>query len=329
MQTPDFEGGRINILVTPPVTEAHKAQLTAACPDGLFRYVPAKEATPADVEHAEVIIGNIPRELLAYCKRLKFLQLNFAGTDGFPEAMPEGAQLANASGAYGLAISEHMLGMLFAVIKKLYLYHDNQRESRWHDEGGVTSVYGSVVLSVGMGDIGGEFLKKCRALGAYTIGIRRTQREKPEYADEVHTLDALDELLPRADVVALSLPSSPETDGLMDARRLALMKRGAVLINVGRGSAVDGFALAEAANAERIHAALDVTNPEPLPEDHPLWTARNVHITPHISGFFHLEETLNRIIRISAENLRRYAAGEPLLNLVDAETGYRRVENRA
>ena len=319
----------MNILVTPPVNETHRALLESAWPGAEFSYIRSKELTHADVLAADAIVGNVPPTFLAGAERLRFLQLGSAGTEGFPEALPAGAKLANASGAYGLAISEYMLAQLFAILKKHYIYYDNQRESLWRDEGPVTSVYGATVLSVGMGDIGGEFLKKCKALGAHTIGVCRSAHEKPEFCDELYTLADLDGLLPRADAVALSLPASPETVGLMDARRLGLMKPGAALINVGRGSAIVTDDLIEAASAGRVRAALDVTDPEPLPPEHPLWRTPNVYITPHISGFFHLEETLNRIIRIGAENLRRLRMGEELLNLVDPETGYRKAENRA
>lgn len=319
----------LNILVTPPVNEAHKQMLESACPGGRFTYIPAREVTRENVLAADVIIGNVPHALLKDADKLRLLHLNSAGADGYPEVMPKNAVLTNSSGAYGLAISEHMLGMTLAVIKKLYLYHDNQREANWHDEGGVTSLEGAVVLSVGMGDIGGDFTRKCKALGSYTIGIRRTVREKPDYADEMHSLDELDGLLPKADVVALSLPSGAETNGIMDERRLRLMKRGAVLVNVGRGKAIDTEALARVCSEGLIKAALDVTDPEPLPKDHPLWHTPGVHITPHISGFFHLPQTLDRIISIGAENLKRLCANEPLLNVVDGKTGYRREENRA
>ena len=318
-----------NILVTPPVNEKHKAMIEAACPGGEFRWVLRENVKEEDVKYADVIIGNIPLDLVGKCENLKLLHLNMAGADGYPERMPEGAILANSSGAYGLAISEHMLGMLLSIKKKLYNYHANQLHSLWQDEGGVTSIEDAVVLSVGMGDIGGEFTRKCKLLGAYTMGIRRTVREKPEWLDELHTLSELDELLPKADVVALSLPSGPDSNGLMDERRLRLMKPGAVLINVGRGKAIVTDALQKVCCEGRIYAALDVTDPEPLPADHPLWNTPNVYITPHISGFFHLPQTLDRIIKISAENLRRFTAGEPILNRVDAATGYRREEDRA
>lgn len=318
-----------NILVTVPVNDKNRAVIEGACPGGNFSYIPAKELTANDVADKQVILGNIPRELVKECASLKLLHLNMAGADGYPELMPDGAALTNSSGAYGLAISEHMLGMLLGIIKKLYIYHDDQTAAVWRDEGPVSSIEDAVVLSVGMGDIGGEFTRKCKALGAYTMGIRRTLREKPEYLDELHSLSELDSLLPRADAVALSLPTSPESVGLMDERRLRLMKQGAVLINVGRGRAIVTDALVKVCEEGRIFAALDVTDPEPLPPDHPLWHTRNVHITPHISGFFHLQKTLDRIIGIAAENLRRFVNGGELLNRVSAQTGYRVENNRA
>ncbi len=319
----------IKVLVTLPVKQKHIDKLTAVCPEADIRFVPSKELTAKDVEDIDVSIGNIPHALVPEAKRLKLLHLGSAGTDGYPELMPEGALLTNSSGAYGLAISEHMLGMALAVIKKLYPYYDNQRESLWHDEGGVTSLEDACVLSVGMGDIGGDFVRKCKALGSYTIGIRRVLREKPDHVDEMHTLNELDELLPRADIVALSLPSGKDTDGLMDERRMRLMKPGALLINVGRGRAIVTEDLVKVCSEGRIKAALDVTDPEPLPAEHPLWHTPNVYITPHISGFFHLPQTLDRIVDIGAENLRRLVSNEPLLNLVDGATGYRVQTGRA
>ncbi|MBO4384868.1 MAG: D-2-hydroxyacid dehydrogenase [Clostridia bacterium] len=318
-----------NILVTIPVSDEQLKAFKSACPDGVFTVIPKEKLDARAVADKEIIIGNIPLALVPECKKLRLLELNMAGTDGYPELMPEGAVLVNSSGAYGLAISEHMLGMLLAIKKKLYLYYDNQKEAVWRDEGTVTGIEDAVVLSLGMGDIGGEFTRKCKALGAYTIGVRRTVREKPDYADEMHTLDDIDQLLPRADVVALSLPSGDATRGLMDERRLRMMKKGAVLINVGRGSAIKTDDLVRVLNDGHIYAALDVVDPEPLPADHPLWKARNVFITPHISGFFHLKQTLERIVAIAEENLKRFSQGEPLLNVVDSETGYRGCGNRA
>lgn len=171
----------------------------------------------------------------------------------------------------------------------------------------MTSVWGSATLVVGLGDIGGEYAKRMKALGSYTIGVRRTPGEKPEYLDEIYTTDSLDELLPRADFVALSLPNSPSTYHIMDERRLGLMKPGAYLLNVGRGSAIDGDALCRALKEGRLGGCrVDVTDPEPLPGDHPLWDAPRMVITPHISGQYHLKETFERIVRIAGRIWRSF-----------------------
>ena len=303
-------------------------RLKKACPEAAFTFLHGNRPEREQLENAEIIIGNIPSGDLQYCRNLKFLQLSMAGSDTFAGKVPENVLLANSSGAYGLAISEHMLGMLLMLTKKLYLYRDNQNEAVWHDEGNVTSIFGSRVLTVGLGDIGGEFAKRCKSLGAYNIGIRRTMRSCPEFMDEMHTLDELDSLLPSADVVALALPNSEASRHLMNEARLRSMKRGAILLNVGRGSAVDTDALVKVLNEGLIMAGIDVTDPEPLPKEHPLWHCPGIIITPHISGYYHLRHTQDTIIEIAACNIENYMNGRPIRNLVDRITGYRAVENR-
>ena len=317
----------MNIIVTIPVEPRHIDLLKAACPEGKFYFT---NGSPDDalLERAEVVIGSVAAERLPLCKSLRFLQLSMAGSDTYAKIVPENVLIANASGAYGLAISEHMLASALMLMKKLHLYRDNQNENLWRDEGGVTSIEDARVLVVGLGDIGGEFAKRCTALGAYCIGIRRSLREMPAYIKEQYTLDALDELLPAADVVALALPQSDASRGLFNEERLRLMKPGTILLNVGRGSAVDTDALARVLNEGRISASVDVTDPEPLPAEHPLWKCKNCLITPHISGFYHLRQTHDRIVQIAAENLRAYVNGETLSNLVDRSTGYRENLNR-
>ena len=153
--------------------------------------------------------------------------------------------------------------------------------------------------------------------------MRRTDANKPEYIDELCLTQELDHVLPRADVLAMALPGTPETKHILDARRIAMLKNGAILLNVGRGSAIDLDALADAIEHRGIRAGLDVTDPEPLPPEHRLWTLEHALITPHVSGYFHLPETLNRMVRIAAENISRCRAGRPYLNAVNLETGYR------
>ena len=247
--------------------------------------------------------------------------------DGYLDGcLPKEATLTNATGAYGLAISEYMLAVWMELIKKLHAYRDVQCTNTWKDLGPVTSVWNSTVLVLGLGDIGGEFAKRAKALGARVIGVRRKGTDKPDFVDELILTEKLDEYLPLADCVAITLPGTKETKGMFNAERIAKMKDGAVLLNVGRGMIVDSDALFDALESGKLSgAAVDVTDPEPLPAEHPLWQQENAVITPHVSGGFHLPETHDRIIRIMAENLSAFCAGKPLRNVVDFETGYRKL----
>ncbi len=318
----------LNVLVAMPTEPEHETILKGACESADITFTHGGEISEGAVKNADVIIGNVPLELLRKSDRLRFLQLNMAGSDAYAGKLREGVLLANASGAYGLAISEHMLGVTLMLMKKLYLYRDNQNVSLWHDEGRVTSLDGANVLVVGMGDIGGMYAEKCHLLGAKCTGIRRNPRLKPYYVDDVFTLDSIDTLIPEADVIALTLPNSEESRYLMNRERLFMMKKGAILLNVGRGNAIVTDALVEVLNEGHILAGVDVTDPEPLPREHPLWKCPNIIVTPHISGYYHLKQTHDRIIEIAAENLKRFSNGEPLLNSVNAATGYRELENR-
>ena len=188
-------------------------------------------------------------------------------------------------------------------------------ERRWHDVGRALSVRGSTMLVVGTGDIGSHFASICKAMGANTLGVRRDPTRTAEGIDRMYGFDMLDSLLPRADVVALSVPAADDTYHLMDARRFSLLKSTAVLINAGRGTAVDALALDRVLSEDQLHgAAIDVTDPEPLPVGSPLWNEPHCLITPHVAGGNHLEVTERRIIDIALENVRRYVAGEPLTN---------------
>lgn len=328
-------------LVTIPTGERHRNLLQQAAPGWEFRFrgtdtlvcapqeaLPGQPVTQEDVDWAQVILGNVPAAMLHGSPALEWLQTNSAGVEPYiqPGVLAGDTLLTNATGAYGLAIAEHMLGMLLELFKKLELYRDAQKSGAWQSQGAVKAVYSSTVLVLGMGDIGGEFAARCKALGAKVIGVRRSPRPCPEYADEVHLLEDLDSLLPHADVVAITLPGTDATRGLMSRERLAKMKEGAVLLNVGRGFIVDTEALCDA--LERGHlsgAGVDVTDPEPLPPTHRLWNIPTAVVTPHISGFYHLRETHERIVGIFLENLRHFQAGEPLRNLVDFATGYRKL----
>ncbi len=314
------------ILVVLPVDDSQKRLLEEQM-EAEFLYCAPDAVTEEQIRNVNVIIGNISPEIVKKAENLELLQLNTAGTEGFtaPGVLRKGARLTNASGAYGLAISEHLLGMLLTLQKKLHVYRDQQKEHVWRDRGPVQSIWNSTTLVVGLGDIGGEFAGKMKALGSYVIGIRRTAGEKPDCADEIDTAENLDRYLGRADIVALCVPGSPSTYHLMNAERFAALKKGAILLNVGRGGAIDPDALfAALRDGTLAGCGIDVTDPEPLPETSPLWDCENLLITPHVSGGFHLRETFERIVRIAARNLRALKNGETLVNEVDFATGYRK-----
>lgn len=314
----------MKILVVLPLNERQREKLEKNFWHMEFIYCPPESVTRETLVGVEVILGNVPPQILKSAHSLKWLQLNNAGTEGYCDgALPKDVVLTNATGAYGLAISEHMVGVLFELQKKLNLYCLNQSAHTWKNEGHVKVIQGSRVLVIGMGNIGTMFAQKMKALGCKTVGIKRRDGRKPEGVDDLYTMERLEQQLPRADIVAMSLPGNKDTYHLMNRERIGLMKKGAVLLNVGRGTTLDTEALLEALQEGRLAgAALDVTDPEPLPEDHPFWDMKNVIITPHISGGFALPETLEQILDICIANLECYLVKRPLRNVVDFKTGY-------
>lgn len=316
-----------NILVLIPVNERHKAYLESKAPEAIFTYRRPSFVTKEEVDAAHIIIGNPPLSFLDAKDQLEWLQLQSAGADAYAkeEVVGKHTLLTNSTGAYGLAIAEHMIGMILMLYKKLNLYREGQREEEWTHLGEVRSIYGSKTLVIGAGDIGGEFAKRMKSLGSYTIGIRRTKGEVPDYLDEMYLLEDLERLLPEVDIVAVSLPNTKETYQLINEERLNLMKPNAVILNVGRGTSIDTEALCNALErGQLLGAGLDVTDPEPLPKGHRLWKMENVILTPHVSGGYSLPETLERIVSIAGENLEAFLANQPLNNIVDFQTGYRK-----
>ncbi|MBR2812924.1 MAG: D-2-hydroxyacid dehydrogenase [Solobacterium sp.] len=276
----------------------------------------------SDVLDADVILGNLPTDVIRRCTNLKWLQLDSAGANNY-SFLGDDVILTNASGAYGEAISEHMLAAMLMGLKNLGRYYDMQKEHESYNLGSVRTISCLKVLSVGMGDIGSSFAQKLSLLGAEVYGVRRSVHDVPDYVKGMYTMKNMDDILPECDVVALSMPETPETIRMFDEARLRRMKKDAILVNVGRGSAVDTDALFRVMRDGHLAAAcLDVTDPEPLPKNHPLWTADRVYITPHISGRFNAEVTYDKVLAIFEKNLKHYLNGEPLENVVDKKIGY-------
>ena len=313
------------ILVVIPVREEHRELLEEAAPGNHFVYSSIREVSREQVQEADIILGNVPADKIGASKKLQWLQLNSAGADAYTGQgiLDENTVVTTANGAYGKTVSEHMFAMLLAMQKKLHLYRDSQNKHIWDEHGTVTSIADSTVLIFGMGDIGRHFAKMAHALGAYVIGVKKSPGNCPEYIDEPHLMKDCRELLPHADVVVSFLPSTPETRGLFDKELFHLMKPGAFFLNGGRGDAVCTEDLCDVLDEGRLAGvALDVTKPEPLPADHRLWDYPNVFITPHVSGFYHLPETLDKVVNICTENLKRYMQGQKLRNIMDFQAGY-------
>lgn len=310
----------MNVLVLLPLTEAQRATLESGAPDAAYTYATKLDVTDEQIAAAEVIVGNLDPARLPAARSLRLLQLNSAGYDKYsaPGTVPEGAALTCAVGAYGQAVSEHMFAMILAMMKHLDGYRDDGRGHLWTDRGQVTTFAGAQVLVLGAGDIGTHFAKLAGSFGAHVTGVRRRVGEVPEGFDAIRSMDDLPDLLPAADVVVSFLPSSPATRGLADASFFARCKPGSYFANGGRGDLVVQADLIAALESGQIAgAALDVTTPEPLPADDPLWDAPNIFITPHVAGQFHLPTVLTNIAAITADNLARLQAGEPLRNLVE------------
>jgi phosphoglycerate dehydrogenase-like enzyme len=255
-----------------------------------------------------------------------------AGTEWIPGAMGPHVTICNAHGAHNISTGEWTLSAIFAMLKYIPLYLDVQSSGEWKRRFEAPAHYaritgdtqphyppvmqeeltGRSVLLVGYGAIGKEIERMLVPFAADITRIARTARENPK----VYPIKELDKLIPQAQIIVLILPSTTETRHLISTRQLELMKQGTLLVNAARGPVVDTDALVQALNAGHIRAALDVTDPEPLPLEHPLWKCPNLLITPHIGGSS--TQFAPRSIKTAELELRRYIAGEPLFNVVQA-----------
>jgi phosphoglycerate dehydrogenase-like enzyme len=241
--------------------------------------------------------------------RLRLVQLLSAGAEQFVGRLPDGVVLCNARGAHTPATAEWAVTAALAALRDLPAFVRLQDEGRWASHT-ARSMVGAKVLVVGAGDIGRTIGRMLAGFDVQLTYVARHAREG------VHRTDDLPRLLPEADVVVLIVPVTPETTGLADSRFLAAMKDGALLVNAARGVVVDTDALLAELTSGRLRAALDVTDPEPLPEGHPLWSAPGLLLTPHVAGA--VPGTNARAARVVADQLARVVEDLPLENVVDA-----------
>lgn len=281
----------------------------------------------ADIAGCEILFGHADAKLLSAAKSLKWLHAQSAGVDHYlrPDTgLMDSVILTNSAGMHGISIAEHMLGHTLMLMRRLHSYVLQQAVRKWEYLGTVQSIYRSRITVVGLGGIGSEYAARCRALGAAVSGVVRTPRaDTPSCVDNIYTIDWLDEAIRDADVVALTLPNTAETVNLFDRARMLKMKKGALILNVGRGAAIDQDAMIELLESGHLGGAgLDVTEPEPLPAESRLWALPNVVLTPHISGGGTLPLTADLIVGRFIEYLEDYIAGRPFRKVVDRERGY-------
>jgi phosphoglycerate dehydrogenase-like enzyme len=310
------------------------AELFSDFPEGI-ELIPVSDKMDHDIAIDVWIPDPYSTKAIRAWPRLRGVKLvlaMMAGTEWISETVGPHLTICNAHGAHNISTAEWTVSAILTTLKYFPLYLDIQRSGIWKRRFEASAHYakitgdtrtkyppvlqeeltGKTVLLVGYGAIGKEIERMLVPFSVNMIRLARTARSEPE----VHAVSELDTLLPRADVVILILPATPESRGLIGKAQLGLLHQGALVVNAARGPIVDTDALVNALNSGHIRAAVDVTEPEPLPEGHPLWSCPNLLLTPHIGGS--TPQFAPRALRVVADELRRYMKGEPLQNVVQA-----------
>jgi len=277
---------------------------------------------------SDVYVGQCSADDISAARQIDYIHIFSAGLDrcvSIPGLIESAPIATNSSMAGAETIAEHSIALMLALTRNLHAYHGAQLRAKWRDSEmnvpRAQAVQGKTMLVLGLGSIGSQVARRAHDLGMRVVATRNSSRSGPGYVDYVGLSDEMVALAGTADVIVNALPLTSVTRGIIDTEFLAGTKDGAIYISVGRGATTNTDALMVALESGKLRGAgLDVTDPEPLPEDHPLWKIPNIIITPHMAGQSELS-TRNRWI-ITRENLRRYILGEKLLNLVDLERGY-------
>ena len=312
------------------LTEAHKRKIQAAAQQagfvphffGLDQFEEAADC----LQHCEVLYAHSPELLRTAPASLRWYCCAYAGVDPYckdPTLFTNPECLLTNSNVYGVTIAEHVVMVTLMLLRRMPEYIEVVRNHSWSNQLSIRSIRDNEFTILGTGDIGRHVAERMRGMGAAKIvGLSRSGRPHPAF-DAVYPISALDQMLPQTKILVMALPSTPETIHILNRERIALLPADAYVINVGRGTALDQAALAEALNTGKLAgAALDVMDPEPLPREDPLWDARNLILTPHVSGNMTLGYTCDRNVELFCEDLKNYAAGRPLAGLVDRTRGY-------
>lgn len=321
----------MNVLIGSALSEEELEGLRAALPLMTISVAEAREAALTGIPDAEAYVaGHWGDDLLQAGRALRWVHFMWAGVEGVltPALVASDVTVTNSAGVFAVPMAEHALALMLTFARGLHLCARRSPGELWQAEGGrhsvactVTELNGATLGVVGYGGVGRAAAERARALGMRVIAVRSRPGPPDDCAEAVYGPDGLLDALAQCDYVLISCALTPTTRGLVGADALAHMRPNAVLVNVARGAIVDEQALLTALREKRIRGAgLDVTAQEPLPLDSPLWQMENVLITPHVSGAS--PHTRERQMALVRENLRRHAAGEPLLNVVDKRAGH-------
>lgn len=315
---------RLSILILSGCDEAERNEILSIAPNANVWAESDKEVSSKHLAEAEVIMGKPTHDQLQDAQKLRWLHLPSAGADGFTDQSlyhNKDIIVTTSSGVYGMPIAEHVFALILSFGRSLPAHFRNQNAKHWHSEAPKRDFFGSTLGIVGLGDIGHEVAKRGHAFGAKVLAVKRNPTNIPGYIERLYGEEGIDEVVAHSDYLVLALPHTTRTENMLNRKRIAMMKSSSYLVNIGRGALVDQEALIEALQEKRIAGAgLDVTSPEPLPQESPLWKLDNVILTSHSSG--RSLSNRRRTQQIFCANLKRYQNKQSLKNAIDFLAGY-------
>lgn len=283
-----------------------------------------KEEIEKHIKDAEIVAGSSGiASSIPLAKNLKWIHAFSAGAEKIltPEVVKSKIIVSNSSGIHAIPIAEHVIGLMLIFTRKFYDTFKKQQRKIWEKNQDLTELKDKTVLVVGLGNIGTEVARLANCFGANIIAVKQNIKNKPKFVSKIYSNNDLDKALPKADFVILCLPLTNETRYLFYMKKFKLMKKSAVIMNIGRGGLINESELIQALDKKIISGAgLDVTEEEPLPQKSRLWEMENVVVTPHHSGWS--EKYMDRAIDLFCINLKAYLANKPLPNFVDKARGY-------
>ena len=310
--------------------ENHKFRLEAAAKATgcTISYYPDNDSAAPHMGNTHIIFGpsdGRSPDLVKASPNLQWFASYYAGVDPLirTQVLAEDTILTNGSGAYGVTIAEHMIMVTLMMLRRYPEYYEFVRTKQFRSDLMIGSLYDATIVICGTGDIGSNFARRLRAFcPARIIGVNRSGKCPADF-DEVVKIGDIESVLPRADVLALTLPGTAETNNLISAERIAMLKQGSFIVNVGRGNCIDQDAVIQALHDGHLAgAALDVFREEPIPADDPAWNTPGLLVTPHCSGKMTMAFTRDTLVDTFCENLKRFYNGQPMLHVVDKTLGY-------